>query len=254
MLSANKIVSTPEKTVSDSVQQQAPVSDKGIVETDTIGASQTAEAQSRLAAAASLPSSMVVRPPNASKDSTNASDQRFSGELEMSFDHALTCIIRLSQTDKTSSAGKKTWFGRAGSKMRRTVAFDGFRHGSHDDKLERDRRYGTVYTVTEEQNAYFVRLEMPRQIPASALRTLWAQQREMPDYRYSIALEKNALTIKGGLPDETLRRLAYVSTSFPADFLTRIEFRLPVEGFVHRMREKMLEIIVFKAGSTVQTR
>ena len=45
---------------------------------------------------------------------------------------------------------------------------------------------------------------------------------------------------------ETIRRLSYVSSSFPADFATRIEFGKPVTAFKHRMREKVLEVIVIK--------
>jgi hypothetical protein len=37
-----------------------------------------------------------------------------------------------------------------------------------------------------------------------------------------------------------------VSSSCPADFTTRIEFAKPVETFKHRLRDKMLDIIVMK--------
>jgi hypothetical protein len=45
-----------------------------------------------------------------------------------------------------------------------------------------------------------------------------------------------------------MRRLSYVSASFPSDFLTRIEFDQPVASFKHRLRDKVLEIVVFKAA------
>jgi hypothetical protein len=250
MPSANERASgASDETVREALQQ-SPLSDQKKVETSNAGVVQAMLPQPRLIASASLPTSMVVHPTKHPDDSGKVLDRRFPGELEESFDHALSRIIQSSQTGKASLTGKGILFGPARLNSRRTVAFNGFRRGSHDDKLERDRRYGTVYTVIEEPNGYLVRLEMPRQIPASALKTLWDQPREMPDYIYTIALEKNALTIRAGVPDETLRRLAYISTSFPADFLTRIEFRVPVQTFVHRMREKMLEIIVFKAANS----
>jgi hypothetical protein len=37
-----------------------------------------------------------------------------------------------------------------------------------------------------------------------------------------------------------------VSSSFPADFASRIEFGKPVTAFKHQMRDKILEVIVIK--------
>jgi hypothetical protein len=128
----------------------------------------------------------------------------------------------------------------------RKVSFDGFTTDLYDEKIERDRRYGTVYTVVEHSNAYLVRLEMPRKIPASSLKRLWNLPDEMPDYEYNIALEDGVLIINASLRGETLRRLAYVSASFPSDFETRIEFHKPVAAFKHRLRHKVIEAIVLK--------
>jgi len=137
--------------------------------------------------------------------------------------------------------------GGAGRKTERKVAFDGFEGTMHEDKTERDRRYGTVYTVAEYANAYLVRLEMPRKLPPSSLKRLWNLPDEMPDYDYNIALGDNVITVSASVRGETIRRLSYVSSSFPADFTTRIEFGKPVGAFKHRMRDKVLEVIVLKA-------
>jgi len=136
--------------------------------------------------------------------------------------------------------------GARGSKVERKVAFDGFQTNLHDEKLERDRRYGTVYTVKEYANAYLVRLEMPRRLPASSLKRLWNLPDEMPDYDYNIALGDNVLTIHASVRGEALRRLSYVSSAFPADFMTRIEFGKQVAAFRHRLRDKVMEIVVLK--------
>jgi hypothetical protein len=137
--------------------------------------------------------------------------------------------------------------GGVGRPTQRKVAFDGFESTMHEDKTERDRRYGTVYTVAEYANAYLVRLEMPRKLPPSSLKRLWNLPDAMPDYDYNIALGDNVITIGASARGEALRRLSYVSSSFPADFTTRIEFGKPVSAFKHRMRDKVLEVIVFKA-------
>ena len=59
----------------------------------------------------------------------------------------------------------------------------------------------------------------------------------------NITLADSVITIAAGVRGETLRRLAYISPSFPADFTTRIDFDQPVSSFKHRMRDKALEII-----------
>jgi hypothetical protein len=133
------------------------------------------------------------------------------------------------------------------SRVKRTVGFDGYTTDFYDEKIERDRRYGTVYTVEEHSNAYLIRLEMPRRIPASSLKRLWSLPDEMPDYDYNISLGDAMLTISASLRGEALRRLSYISSSFPADFTTRIDFDEPVTGFKHRLRNKVIEVVVLKS-------
>jgi ferredoxin len=137
-----------------------------------------------------------------------------------------------------------------GSRLRRVerkVGFDGYTTDFYDDKVERDRRYGTVYTVQEQNNAYLVRLEMPRRLPTSSLKRLWNLPDEMPDYDYSIGLGDAVLTVTASVRGEALRRLSYISSSFPADFTTRIDFDEPVASFKHRLRNKVIEVIVLKS-------
>ncbi len=134
-------------------------------------------------------------------------------------------------------------------KTERKVAFDGFDTNIHDDKTERDRRYGTVYTVREFNNAYVVRLEMPRKMPASSLKRIWNLPDEMPDYDYNLVLGDSVLAISASVRGEAIRKLSYVSSAFPADFLTRIEFGTSVATFKHRMQNKVLDVIVMKGES-----
>ena len=143
-----------------------------------------------------------------------------------------------------------------GSKLRsseRKVAFDGFMSDLYDEKTERDRRYGTVYTVSEHANAYLVRLEMPRKLPASSLKRLWNLPDAMPDYDYNIALLDGVLIVSASVRGEALRRLCHVSASCPADFTTRIDFARPVTTFKHRLQNKLLDVIVMK-GETGEVR
>jgi len=148
-------------------------------------------------------------------------------------------LVRLLRLDRMRGPATRT---------DRHVAFDGYRNPMHDEKVERDRRYGTVYTVVEHANAYLVAIEMPRRIPASSLKQLWKLPDEMPDYDYTVTLHRNVLAVRAGVRGDAMRRLSYVSASFPSDFLTRVEFDRPVTSFKHRMRDKILEIVVFKAA------
>jgi hypothetical protein len=200
----------------------------------------------------SLPVSMIVRPHSAASANGSAV---FPGELEESFESALARVepVRARSCFMTRiwggirgliSAGKAS--GREPIHLQRMVAFDGFHNDLFEDKRERDRRYGTVYSVSEQVNAFLVRLELPRRMPKSSLKQTWKLPDEMPDYACTITLTDNVLSIRAGLPDEARRRVSYVSSSFPSDFQTRIEFHTPVEGYKHRLRNKVLETIVFK--------
>ena len=70
----------------------------------------------------------------------------------------------------------------------------------------------------------------------------------MPDYDQHRAHD-NVLTINASVRGEAIRRLSYVSSAFPSDFMTRIEFGKQVATFKHRLRDKVMDIIVLKGES-----
>jgi hypothetical protein len=186
---------------------------------------------------------------------------RFDGELDEDFASALA-RVKLQPTrspifDRIGRELRGLFFPRfreSEERLRslRRVAFDGYRTDFYDEKLERDRRYGTVYSVTEQANAFLIRLELPRKVPASSLKSAWKIPDEMPDYEYVISVADGVVSIRAGVRGEALRRLSYVSSSFPSDFLTRIELRQPLGRFVHRLSDKVLDVIVFKDDQGAQ--
>ncbi|MGH7839043.1 MAG: hypothetical protein ACREQC_14620 [Candidatus Binataceae bacterium] len=192
---------------------------------------------------------MIARPES---PIATAVSERFPGESTESFESALA-RVHLSAPRSGLTARLRRLLGRDryNRNSRRSVAFDGFRSNLFDEKIERDRRYGSVYSVTEGESAYLVRLEMPRRLPDSALKEAWRLADAMPDYSYSLQLDHQVLSIRASAPNETVRRLAYVSSSFPADFQTRVEFAQAISGFVHRLRDKILEVLVFKRDAPV---
>ena len=205
-----------------------------------------------------MPITMAVAPEETVANAGDLARKHFPGELEGDYEEILrrvelirapgSALRRLARAIVQSLplARRRR---RAPDADDRHVAFDGFTSAGHEDKLERDRRYGTVYRVTEARNAYLVRLEMPRRTPYSALKQAWKLPDEMPAYDYTISLGDDFLAICAGLRGEAIRRAAYVSPSFPSQFLTRIEFAQPVAAFKHRMVGKLLEVIVFKRAA-----
>jgi hypothetical protein len=187
-------------------------------------------------------------------------EKHFAGETGGDFASALAMVEPGGPADRRRSH-RSIWGSLSGllglgrlrgpaTRQDRHVAFDGYSNSIHDEKIERDRRYGTVYTVVEHANAYLVSIEMPRVIPASSLKELWKLPDEMPDYDYTVTLHNGVLAVRAGVRGEAMRRLSYISASFPSDFLVRIEFDRPVTSFNHCLRDKVLEIVVFKAAGS----
>lgn len=207
-------------------------------------------------AAPSMPLSMTIRPESAAtgppEDGNNPDDE---------FDHLIDDFKSASEpTARSRSFAVRLLRGflrgnqESGGEEDRHVAFDGYRGEQYDTKLERDRRYGTVYKLTESANAYLVRLELPRLLPNTSLKQVWHLGEAAPVYDYSAELKHNVLAIQARLRGEALRRLAYISPSYPSGFLTRIELPEPVISIKHRMRGQMIEVMVFKlSGSAVAT-
>jgi len=132
-----------------------------------------------------------------------------------------------------------------------TVGFDGFYGGQDhfDEKLERDRRYGSIYRVVDRDDAYILRLEFPRRLPPSSLADELRLPSEMPDYDYELSLRDGSFVVHGRVVDPQVRKLTGVAPAFPPEFTTRVPLRDPVSGFRHRYRDKTLEVILPKAGS-----
>jgi ferredoxin len=127
-----------------------------------------------------------------------------------------------------------------------SVGQDGFTDARFGDKLERERRYGEVYRLIEENNGYLLQLEFPRQVPPSGIKEELGIGDEMPDYDYDIALQNGFLVVKGKVTDPNVRKLAAVSSAFPPDFTQNIKLPSRVAGFRHRFVDKTLEVALPK--------
>jgi len=131
----------------------------------------------------------------------------------------------------------------------RGVAFDGFYEGREhfDGKLERERRYGSIYRLEDRDDAYILQVEFPRALPPSSLADELGLPPEMPDYEYELQLQNGTFVVHGRMTDPRVRKLTGVAPAFPPEFTTRVSLRDRVSGFRHRYRDKVLEVILPKA-------
>lgn len=130
--------------------------------------------------------------------------------------------------------------------QRGTIPIEGFHGGGFEDKMERERRYGEVYSLKEQGNGYVLEVELPRRVPESALKHQLGLPDEMPDYDYTLSLHDGHFVVRGSVVDTNLRKLAAVSSGFPPDFTTNVALPDAVKGFKHRVRNKTLEVVLLK--------
>jgi 4Fe-4S dicluster domain len=126
------------------------------------------------------------------------------------------------------------------------VPVEGFYSNGFVDKLERERRYGNVYTVEDRGNSFLVRMEFPRSMPDIGIANRDQLPDEMPDYDYDLALQDEQLIVKGKCTDEKVRRISSSVGAFPPEFITVIPFRQRIVGLVHHFENKRLEVLVVK--------
>ncbi len=126
------------------------------------------------------------------------------------------------------------------------IPVDGFYEKGFVEKLERERRYGNVYTIEDWGVAYFLRMEFPRRVPDIGLPARSEIPDEMPDYDYDLVLRDGHFIVKGKCADERIRKISSSVGAFPPEFTTAIPLQEKVEGFSHRFENKLLEVLLLK--------
>jgi hypothetical protein len=130
------------------------------------------------------------------------------------------------------------------------IPVDGFYSRGFVEKLERERRYGNVYTVEDRGGAFLVQMEFPRYVPDIGLPATAQLRNQMPDYDYDLSLRDSELIIKGRCADEKLRKISSSIGAFPPEFTTVIPLKDPVSGFTHKFDNKVLQVFVVKDSAT----
>jgi electron transport complex protein RnfB len=119
--------------------------------------------------------------------------------------------------------------------------------GVEEDQVERDRRYGRDFTITEGDGFTSVVLQLPTRVPAVRDRFRFGLPETMPIYRQHVRYAEKKLLVAGWLTDPKVRSLCHTSSSFPAQFMTTIDLAPDYLGFVTRYdAHGRLEIVLFK--------
>lgn len=130
------------------------------------------------------------------------------------------------------------------------IPVDGFYSRGFDEKLERERRYGNVYTVADRGGALLLRLEFPRSLPDIGVADRLKIPDEMPDYDYDLALKHGQFIVRGRCSDERVRKISSSVGAFPPEFTTVIPLQDRIAGFAHKFENKVLEVLLLKDRST----
>jgi hypothetical protein len=126
------------------------------------------------------------------------------------------------------------------------IPVDGFYSKGFVEKLERERRYGNVYTLEDRGGAFLLRMEFPRWMPDLGIAARSKLPDELPDYDYDLTLKDDQLIIKGRCSDEGVRKISSSVGAFPPEFTTVVTLTDKVVGFVHRFENKLLEVFLLK--------
>ncbi|HXV79169.1 MAG TPA: YfhL family 4Fe-4S dicluster ferredoxin [Candidatus Binatia bacterium] len=126
------------------------------------------------------------------------------------------------------------------------IPVDGFYSKGFVEKLERERRYGNVYTVEDRGGALFLRLEFPRRLPDIGLPGRQELPDEMPEYDYDLALKDSQFIVKGRCTDERVRKISSSIGAFPPEFTTIVPLKERIVGFAHHFENKLLEVLLLK--------
>jgi hypothetical protein len=126
------------------------------------------------------------------------------------------------------------------------IPVDGFYSKGFVEKLERERRYGNVYTMEDRGGAFLLRMEFPRWMPDIGIPGRSKLPDELPDYDYDLVLNNGQFIVKGRCTDENVRKISSSVGAFPPEFTTVITLKENVIGFAHRFEDKLLEVFLLK--------
>jgi ferredoxin len=124
--------------------------------------------------------------------------------------------------------------------------------GLPEDQVERDRRYGRDFDVTEHEGYVLVELRLPRKVPALRDRFRFGLPEIMPEYGAHAYRQGRALFVTAWVKDPKMRALAGTSNSFPSQFTKTFEIDQEVLGSVSRFDAHGIFQVVLFTDAEVQ--
>jgi electron transport complex protein RnfB len=118
---------------------------------------------------------------------------------------------------------------------------------AEEDTLERDRRYGRDFTVTEEADHICIEVQFATRVPAVRDRFRYGLPEVMPVYGAHAHQDGNVIQVYGWVKDKKIRGLVHTTRSFPGQFMTQIELNRTTFGYVWRFdAHNKMTVVVFK--------
>lgn len=118
--------------------------------------------------------------------------------------------------------------------------------GVEEDRVERDRRYGRDYEVSEEDGYVRIHLNLPRKVPAVRDRFRYGLPDEMPEYGCHAYRQGNQLMITAWVKDPKIKHLTHTTSSFPGQFTASFDVHRDVIGMKQRHdAHGIVEVILF---------
>ncbi len=120
-----------------------------------------------------------------------------------------------------------------------------------EDRVERDRRYGRDYEVSEEAGYVRVRVNLPRTIPPVRDRFRYGFDETMPEYGAHAYMKGSTLFVTAWVKDPKVRQLTGTTNSFPGQFTVNFDIKHDVVGSTYRYdAHGGLEVILFTDKQT----
>ena len=126
--------------------------------------------------------------------------------------------------------------------------------GVEEDELERDRRYGRDFKVTEASDHITIEVQFATRVPAVRDRFRYGLPEVMPVYGAHAHQDGNVIQIYGWVKDPKIRALVHTTRSFPGQFMTQIELEATTFGYASRFDgHNKMTIVVFKKPGMKET-
>ena len=116
-----------------------------------------------------------------------------------------------------------------------------------EDLLERDKRYGRVYKIFDEEELFVVRVFLPKLVPNHPWIYQYGLSKELLPYDVQVNFNENHIQIKGLMQNDEIKPLCGLINSFPDRFLITlsVEF-VPKNLVIQWLEEYIVDVIVKK--------